>query len=157
MPLSKTCICCGIVYYKRETQSLRNWEERSKFCSRHCVGIFYQNGRKTRFTKGEKRGRKFPKGNIPWNKIYNEQERKQRLSAAKMLCIANYKANPANKIKIKARSAVNSAIRRGTLARQNCEKCSKRGEAHHYLGYNPKNWFKIKWFCRRHHRQIHKR
>lgn len=55
--------------------------------------------------------------------------------------------------KYKARNAVGNAIRKGTLARQPCETCSGKAEAHHPDYSRPLD---VVWLCRSHHKQLHK-
>lgn len=49
--LKKNCIVCGEEFIKRENESLKNWNNRHKFCSQHCVWTYHQNGKETRFGK----------------------------------------------------------------------------------------------------------
>lgn len=58
--------------------------------------------------------------------------------------------------KKKARYYVINAVRDGRITRpKNCERCGKVDtgvkrsmiEAHHYLGYDEKNWLLIEWLC----------
>jgi hypothetical protein len=39
MSLTKPCIICGATITKSPSESLRNWTERRKYCSRKCFGI----------------------------------------------------------------------------------------------------------------------
>lgn len=65
--------------------------------------------------------------------------------------LRNY--NERNRDKIKARRAVNNAIKTGRLLRQPCF-CGKPGEAHH-PDYS--DHFRIVWLCRDHHADEHSR
>lgn len=59
----------------------------------------------------------------------------------------------ANREKLKAHSVVRQALRAGTLRRGKCEVCqSLRCEAHHDAYDRPLD---VRWFCRRHHQQLH--
>lgn len=59
----------------------------------------------------------------------------------------------ANRDKLKAHSIVRQALRKGVLKRGKCEYCgSFRVEAHHDQYDEP---LVVRWFCRRHHQQLH--
>lgn len=57
-------------------------------------------------------------------------------------------------IKNHARYLTRRAIEAGQLIRQPCERCGSDAEAHHEDYSNP---FAVRWLCRLHHRQEHKR
>lgn len=70
----------------------------------------------------------------------------------------NQAAKPENADKIKARNALNSALRSGALKRPDaCERCGdapSRGrdgrtllQADHYAGYAPGSWLVVQWLC----------
>lgn len=54
--------------------------------------------------------------------------------------------------KIKARNAVNNAIRDGRLKRESCEVCGQVAQAHHDDYSKP---LEVKWLCRKHHDVTH--
>lgn len=56
-----------------------------------------------------------------------------------------------------ARTLIRSLIHRGILEVKLCETCNKSAQAHHYKGYDRKNWLDIKWLCPNHHLQEHER
>jgi len=59
---------------------------------------------------------------------------------------------------INAYYAVEKATRLGKLIKsKNCQLCGQRGklEAHHFNGYNPKDWLKIIWLCTKCHGKEH--
>jgi len=61
------------------------------------------------------------------------------------------------KMKYDANRAVNLAIRTNKLKRKPCEICgNEKSHGHHYLGYAPENWFKVKWLCLKHHFYYHR-
>lgn len=91
--LTKPCLQCGKTITKPYNESLKNWENRHKFCSRSCLGLYHNFGLKTRFKPGSipvnkgtkgvmksnsgsfKKGRKLSEserqklqGRTPWNK-----------------------------------------------------------------------------------------
>ena len=81
--------------------------------------------------------------------------------------LVKYRKNNRNKIKLNtfrhfeqfsARGAVRYALMSGILRKGACclkdDTCSKRIEAHHYLGYDKKHYLDIKWCCTHHHRII---
>ncbi len=61
-----------------------------------------------------------------------------------------------NAYKDKARNAVAVAIKNGSLLALNCPKCGEKGEAHHYMGYEPEHWLDVLWLCRPHHMAKHR-
>lgn len=64
------------------------------------------------------------------------------------------RADPTNRLKIKARYAVSNALRDGKITRPNqCSDCHKnrKVQAHHFLGYAPAHWLDIKWLCKKCH------
>lgn len=60
--------------------------------------------------------------------------------------------DPAYKRKHAARAAVRAAIHDGRLVRLPCERCGKKGEAHHD---NYDMQLEVKWLCRKHHSEVH--
>lgn len=62
--------------------------------------------------------------------------------------------------KVKARIALNYAVKNGKIKKGNCEflaeSCKGRIEGHHYKGYEKKHYFDIKWLCKKHHRIVDK-
>lgn len=68
---------------------------------------------------------------------------------------AAYRSDPENAAKIRARSEVNKAIRRGDLERKPCACGEPHADAHHVNGYEPEHWFDIEWLCRRCHMREH--
>ena len=64
-----------------------------------------------------------------------------------------------NPKKRKAKVAVNNAIRAGKILRPDsfcCQNCPEQArQYHHWLGYEPKNWFDIIPICRPCHCKIH--
>lgn len=80
MQQSKPCLHCSKTIIKRQNESLKDWENRHRFCSRSCSALYNQNGKSTRFYKGMKaphpikKGQhispstQFKKGHVPWHK-----------------------------------------------------------------------------------------
>lgn len=61
--------------------------------------------------------------------------------------------NNANRAKLRAHAIVRQALRTGELKRGRCEDCSSfRVDAHHDDYEQP---LVVRWFCRRHHQQLH--
>jgi len=56
------------------------------------------------------------------------------------------------------RGKVNKAIARGTMQKQPCEQCGsiEQVQAHHYLGYELKHAYDVKWLCSTHHKYEHR-
>lgn len=76
---SKVCLVCGDIFYKKSTTSIKNWNNRKKFCSRKCVhnsrigvkpwnhGVKYTDEQKKnidtsglKIGQGMNKGKKFP-------------------------------------------------------------------------------------------------
>ncbi|QEG28361.1 hypothetical protein GobsT_31380 [Gemmata obscuriglobus] len=62
--------------------------------------------------------------------------------------------NRAYHLQSQAHSAVAVAIANGTLLRQPCQICGRRGQAHHD-SYYPAKWLTVRWLCAKLHRQWH--
>jgi hypothetical protein len=63
--------------------------------------------------------------------------------------------NKANGHKLRAHAAVRVALRQGKLKRGRCEVCgSFRVQAHHE-SYQPEHYLVVRWFCVKHHQQLH--
>jgi hypothetical protein len=56
--------------------------------------------------------------------------------------------------KVRARNAVNNAIRDGRMIRRPCEICGGKSEAHHDDYNRPLD---VRWLCRKHHDTAHGR
>lgn len=60
--------------------------------------------------------------------------------------------------KRKAQRFVQHAVKYGILIKERCKFCfNEETEAHHYKGYNHKNWLKVIWLCRKCHKKEHVR
>lgn len=67
------------------------------------------------------------------------------------------KANRLHPEKNTARLKLRYAVSRGKIMKAPCMTCGEtKVEAHHYAGYEPENWYKVHWLCRKHHRDTHK-
>lgn len=100
-----------------------------KYCSRKCVHA-------VRAREQVGAGNPGWKGGISRNHYHYKRLQKERYPE-----------------RIKARQLVFSAIRSGKLVRGNCEACGKeKGHAHHDDYSKP---LEVRWFCRKHHRQLH--
>ena len=82
---------------------------------------------------------------------YAESEKGKRATQ-----IAGRRQRLLNGTHLKARGAVRTALARNDLNKSSCKKCGDiKVEAHHFKGYQKKNWLKVKWLCRKCHRQQH--
>ncbi len=98
----------------------------------------------TREWNHSRRGRAYHRAHKETNP-YKAQERLRR-------------AHTRNVPKIKAREAVNSALRYGRLMRKPCAVCEEQlVEAHHLFGYAPADRLQVIWLCPAHHRRAEER
>lgn len=51
---SKECLLCSELFYKRQNESLKDWNIRHKFCSRSCSMKYNGPGKDTKFSKERK-------------------------------------------------------------------------------------------------------
>ncbi len=55
-----------------------------------------------------------------------------------------------------AHTAVKRARGKGELIPQPCKVCREPAtHAHHYNGYDKRNWFNVEWLCGKHHAKLH--
>lgn len=104
---------------------------------------------------------------LRYRKLQNEwkERNKEKLLACKRACYEKhkevYRANcraKYNPIRHAAKEAVSRAIKFGSLKRPEiCERCHEKcfPHAHHYLGYNKKNWLSVIFVCRKCHFDLH--
>ena len=65
-----------------------------------------------------------------------------------------WKSDPEYRLKTQARQAAHMAVKAGILKKpRKCPKCGRTAvlHAHHYKGYDEKNWLKVRWRCARCH------
>ena len=165
-PPSKPCEVCGKKYFKLVNQSNKNWNERSRFCSRSC-GMKWRKlelgtGESSQFKKGDgrnlwwkERGMKVPPC-AGWNKKYPNGAPLEVIREWRRKGMKKYRANAKNMQKVHARSFLNDRVRSGEIERLPCQKCgSEKSEAHHYKGYEKQNWLDVQWFCKKCHEIEH--
>jgi len=137
--MKKQCFKCKrtkeLKYFYTHKQMADGHLNKCKSCAKKDVQKRYDdpNNRK-KITDYEKKRNKRPERKL--NRLkYN---RKRRLN------------NPG---KIKARNAVNNAIRDGRLIKEPCEVCGNiKSEGHHPDHRSP---LKVIWLCLKHHREHH--
>lgn len=106
----------------------------------------------------------FRTSHSPCRDCHNERTYRHRRTAgraahnARMVSYETrkWKEDPLFRQKVYARQAVYIAVKAGAIARPTkCPKCGRktRLHAHHYLGYDKKNWLKVRWRCARCHYQ----
>lgn len=54
---------------------------------------------------------------------------------------------------VRARELARQAIKTGTLTKQRCEVCGSENTVAHHDDYSKP--LEVRWFCRKHHREIH--
>lgn len=130
--LTKACFKCGITKplddFYRHAQMGDGHLNKCKDCTKADVKANYR---------------------AHWNEIRAyEHERNQR-PERKAKKREYYRRAPAQHMR--ARQAVNNAVRDGRLQKQPCDVCGARAEAHHDDHSRP---FDVRWLCFRHHREI---
>ena len=110
------------------------------------------------------------KKTLKFNKFYNDKSSSSGYSDRCIYCTKKqikkysekykkeYLKNGKYYQKQKSRQAVYQAIKRGDLVKgvckRNSSKCMGQIEAHHYLGHDKKNYLNVRWYCRKHHREL---
>jgi hypothetical protein len=86
-------------------------------------------------------------------KQYPENKRRYKKTEKGQIAAAKQKRRPDREA---AKNAVAYAIRMKRLIPQPCELCGKKAEAHHW-SYLPEHRLDVKWLCRFHHNEEHRR
>ena len=73
MKLTKVCLLCGSIIEKKVNESLKDWNERHKYCSRECsnksrIGSKSWNKGKKMSAESIEKNRKSHIGQVAWNK-----------------------------------------------------------------------------------------
>jgi len=111
-----------------------------------CKSCNYEAIKLRRATPEGKEARKREK-QYPENKIRYKKSQKGKEAA---------KAYKRPKDRTNAKAAVGYAIKTGKLILQPCEICGEKAEAHHW-SYLPEHRLDVKWLCRFHHNEEHRR
>ena len=99
---------------------------------------------------------KYKKTQIPHNKKYFSGIPYTLIQKWRKIARKNYLKKLENQNKVKARAALNHALRTGEVQRQPCEVCgNEKVEAHHHKGYAKKYWLEVQWLCKKDHIRIH--
>ena len=86
-------------------------------------------------------------------KQYPENKKRYKKSQKGKQAAKTYKRP---KDRVNAKAAVGYAIKTGKLIRQPCEICGEKAEAHHW-SYLPEHRLDVKWLCRFHHNEEHRK
>lgn len=82
---------------------------------------------------------------------YNDNKEEIKLYHKKRL------DTPIGRLKSRARSAVQYAIKKGKLVKLPCQVCGNpKSDAHHYLGYSKEHRLDVVFLCRTHHAIVDK-
>ncbi len=85
-----------------------------------------------------------------------ERQRRYYKSEKGLRRMREYRAS--NIEKARAREMLNRKIRTGGIQKQPCDVCgSPKSEAHHHNGYDPSHWYDVRWLCREHHVEAHRK
>ena len=112
-----------------------------------CKICQHKEQQQRRSTPGEKERRRLREKQYPKNKARYKKSEKGKETQKR------YKRP---KDREQAKSAVSYALRVGKLIRQPCEVCGEKAEAHHW-SYLPEHRLDVKWLCRFHHNEEHRR
>lgn len=138
---SRVCIDCKVKkpltdFYKNRSNT---YEWRCKDCKRVDIRKRYYSNPEPKLIRNEKRR------SITANRLRTQALRKpvQR---------AEYPT------KGKARHAIATALKKGTITKLPCEECGEtKTDFHHAFGYDVPNWLKGQWLCRSHHLALHRK
>lgn len=152
---TKKCESCGI----KVTRNARSFH--------YCEQCAYQ----IKLKKHRKADKKYADKNRPTirikNRLWNRTE-SAKISYKKYRSTEKYREYSRQRYllekpnKKKAGYYVHNALRSGKLKRpEYCEECGIKDwgkersmiEGHHYKGYEPENWFNIKWLCTNCHKR----
>jgi len=140
MKKTKPCLFCNQTIIKRQTESLKDWETRHKYCSRRCAKLEKEPWNKglktglvprTAIRKGQHLSPKtqFKKTQVPWNK--------DRFTSDSYGAIHNWVRNTYGKPDI-------------------CEHCGIKGKRHHWANIDGKyrreriHWIRLCAACHNH-------
>lgn len=151
----KTCRLCGQVlslemFYRCVTAK----DGRRGNCKDCCAALqkarlAIPSIRDTR-RRNSRRWNQSPEGRV-YHRIYKQTDRYKAQEKSR-------RAEPQNAFKIKAREAVNAALRYGHITRGVCAICGdSKTQAHHAFGYEPKNRKNVVWLCPEHHQKEEER
>jgi len=156
---TKECRKCGIKKTLDEYNSDKKGVHGKKETCKECIKVYRKEFYAKNIDRNLERNRKYREANREdirerQNKFYAENREKIRESRRE------YDAN--NKDKRNARSAVARAIKSGILViPKECQSviddgsCDYSLEAHHYAGYEEKNWLKVVFLCTKCHHKEH--
>lgn len=137
---SRINIC---VYCKKQFSP---FVKEAKYCSNECKGKSKQRGKIINCFYCNKKIYKKKKLFGRVNSFYCSKECKD---------LDSRYTNASNELKKQAHYLVREKIKKGEILRLPCEICEKKGFAHHYKGYEKKNWFTLQWLCASHHSLEH--
>lgn len=142
-----TCVICGTTFQRKSA-----WK--SKTCSKRCR---YKSASISGF-KQIKRICATCNKEFTIPPCWIKKNRGNDGTYCSKKCRWKKKISYTKKQKISAGNAIHSAIKSGELETKNCQVCDDpKSEAHHYKGYDKKNWFNVNWLCRTCHKREHER
>jgi len=158
----------GLQSYCNSCRKAYKQSERGKAANRKADAKYRKtpNG-KAAHRKGEAKYKKTPKGKAA--KAKYRQSPKGKASRRKE--VAKYRQSPNGKATMKrfnarhpnnvrAKNAVNNAIRDGRLPRPDTRRChccpNPAQQYHHWYGYKPEHWLDVVPVCKKCHSKIHK-
>jgi hypothetical protein len=156
MQTSKPCVVCGNEFFKKSTCSKKEWETKTRFCSKACW--YKQNAVKM---NGNRRG--FKKGLVPWNKgVEWSPQHKERLSKIHLAKPNRYWEGKERRDLWAGKTIGYSALHKWlykTLGQPStCEHCGKTGlsgvkinwaNKYHTYQKNAEDWMRLCVGCHR--------
>lgn len=110
----------------------------------YCYECYQAHDRKRYYASREKR---LLKDKTRWSKLPLEKKKEMvRISKER------------HPEKWKARQDLRNAVAQGKIQKLPCEVCGEiKVHAHHHLGYEGENAFKVQWLCTTHHYEKHRK
>lgn len=161
---SKTCPICLVFFEKPKWKRTYNWALQI-YCSKPCAfrGAHLKALAKP-FRTCPRCARTLPSASFRFRNSSNQKFMSQCRECARVIAQIYYRENGTktkagvrtylDPIKKRARSLIQSAVRRGKIQRQPCEKCGQKSQAHHHDYSKP---YDVSWLCTVHHGMEHRK
>ncbi len=139
----KNCKKCNC-----EIESIPNWLFIQRLC-RPCSRDIWNMNRGERKKNGTLKTMKMPQEyHSAYHKEWSKKNKDKTIQYAR-------NARLAEPHKAKARDLLNKAVKSDKIQKKPCVVCGNNISEAHHEDYNKP--FKVIWYCRKHHKQIHKK